>query len=1075
MADYALLLADPPVARTSQSRLALQTAEAQARVQSLQTAQSSVLDELGKRKVAIRGSSQILVNAVFVTATPDTARQLLTIPGVVHVVHLPRLRRDLDQALGLENVSAAWSALGGSGHAGAGMKIGIIDTGIDQNHPGFQDASLTPPSGFPKCDTANQPNCATYTNNKVIVARSYVALDTDTNPQYSTPDDYSPVDHVGHGTAIAMIAAGTQNTGPQAVIQGVAPKAFLGNYKVFGSPGVNDFALFTAINAAVQDALADGMDVVTLSLGEGNMPDYGPLDVDPSCSSDGKTAVACDIYAQMVESAVTAGMVVVASAGNDGNVGTQPHTLSTIHTPGTAPSAITVGASYNSHLLLQAVHVLQNGGTSGVPSNLQVIHALASDGPQAPTGTLTIVDVTTLGDNGLACSPLPAQSLVNDIALIQRGTCPFSDKILNAENAGALGVILYQLSGVNTLINPTGANNTGIPAVMIGYTDGINLKTYLAGATGVSGIIDPSFTPVSNPPSSVWPSSSRGPSIGTFTESPYTTFVIKPELVAVGAGIYTATQKLDPNGDTYNATGYAGVTGTSYAVPMVAGAVALVKQMHPTWTPAQLKSAVVNTATQDVTDTDGSAALVDAVGTGKLDAGSALNVAATLNPPTIEFGPLTTPTVSSSMSVIVTNVSSASATFNFTVQQRVSASSVTVAVSPASLTLGAGQQGTVSVTLKGTLPAPGSYEGLIAVAGGPTTLHLPYQYLVGSGVVSDVFPVFNGAFIDFPSDPNSWAIQPRAIDQYGVPVLGSSVLFRVASGGGSIGSGDKQTFRYGVATGFVYMGSQLGPQIFDATVGGVTAEFDAYARPLPVIAAGGVVDSAAAQGSRGLAPGSYITIYGANLADVTHVFSTNYLPVSLSDVSVSFDGGGLSLPGHLYFVSPGQINVQIPWEFQGQSSVSMKVNVTGNEWYLQSAVYTLSLAQYCPGFFVNPSSGIVAAVDYQQGTVVSAAAPAQRGDILELYLNGMGPVTNQTAVLSGQPSPGGSLLPQTTTNPTVSIGGVNAAVAFAGLAPGIVGLYQVNVTLPATVSSGTQPIVLSIGGLSTQISQLPVK
>lgn len=234
MADYALVLADPPVAQTSQSRSALRSAAAKTRVESLRTAQGTVLAELARRKVAVQGSSQILLNAIFVSATRETAAQLLAIPGVVHVVPAPRMKRDLNVALGLENVSAAWTAVGGATNAGAGIKIGIIDTGIDQNHPGFNDPTLTPPSPFPVCDVP--ADCA-FTNSKVIVARSYVAMDSDTNPVYSTPDDYSPADHIGHGTAIAMIAAGVQNTGPQAAIQGVAPKAFLEITKSSARPG----------------------------------------------------------------------------------------------------------------------------------------------------------------------------------------------------------------------------------------------------------------------------------------------------------------------------------------------------------------------------------------------------------------------------------------------------------------------------------------------------------------------------------------------------------------------------------------------------------------------------------------------------------------------------------------------------------------------------------------------------------------------------------------------------------------------------------------------------------------------
>src|ERR1017187_2803522 len=319
MVDYALLLEDAPVARMTHFPLALQSADAQAQMARIRGSQSSLLAELRSRKVSVGGASQVLVNAIFVRTTPETAAQLLHLPGVVHVVRVPRLHRDLNTALGLVNVPGAWNAIsGGSANAGAGIKIGIIDSGIDQNHPGFQDLTLKVPTGFPKCDVPS--NCA-FTNNKVIVARSYVALDsyTDTppvpDPIYSTPDDTTPRDRVGHGTAIPLIAAGVQNTGPEATIQGAAPKAFLGNYKIFGSPGVNDYARNYAFDAALQDAIADGMDVVTLSLSEGAMPAYGPLDVDPTCG--GGAALPCDIYAQAVESAVSAGLVVVAAAGND--------------------------------------------------------------------------------------------------------------------------------------------------------------------------------------------------------------------------------------------------------------------------------------------------------------------------------------------------------------------------------------------------------------------------------------------------------------------------------------------------------------------------------------------------------------------------------------------------------------------------------------------------------------------------------------------------------------------------------------------------------------------------------------
>ena len=151
-------------------------------------------------------------------------------------------RLNLNRATQLVNAPAAWTALGGVQNAGAGIKIAIIDTGIDQTHPAFQDSSLAMPAGYPICSGSD---CA-FTSNKVIVARSYVRLvAAGSDPQNpaadSRPDDYSPRDRIGHGTAVASCAAGMPTLSPAGLtLTGVAPKAYLGNYKVFGSPEVNE-------------------------------------------------------------------------------------------------------------------------------------------------------------------------------------------------------------------------------------------------------------------------------------------------------------------------------------------------------------------------------------------------------------------------------------------------------------------------------------------------------------------------------------------------------------------------------------------------------------------------------------------------------------------------------------------------------------------------------------------------------------------------------------------------------------------------------------------------------------------
>jgi uncharacterized protein (TIGR03437 family) len=1048
LGDYALVLEDPPVAQKAQSRLALQSAEARLQVQKIATVQKIVLAELARRKVGVVGTSQILVNAIFVSTTRDMALQLRTIPGVHYVQYLPPVTRDLNAAVSLVNVSTAYGAVGGASNAGAGIKIGIIDTGIDQNHPGFQDSSLAAPAGFPKGDSG-------FTNNKVIVARSYVALvgaGFTANPvETSRPDDNSPRDRVGHGTGIAMIAAGAQNTGPAGTIQGIAPKAFLGNYKIFGSPGVNDFTNFAAINQALTDALNDGMDIVTLSINEGDPAFFGPFDVDPDPNFCGGQ---CDVRAQAVENASKGGMVVVTSAGNSGSLtGLLPVTLGSVHTPGTAPSGITVGASTNSHVVYQSVHI----GGSGAPSNLQNVQALFGDGHRIPSPlTAPVRDVAQLQNDGLACSALPAGSLTGAIALIQRGTCFFSDKINFAQGAGAVGVILYQVSGHDDILNVLlGAQNTGIPAVMIGNTDGTSLKTLLASNAAVTATLDPAFNTPGSTSNTVASFSSRGPAIGLFANPADVARAIKPELVAPGDSLYTATQKSDPNGDVYSSTGYAAVSGTSYAVPIVAGAVALVKQSNSNIkTPAQLKSAVVNSATQDVTD-GGVPARVNAVGAGKLSIGNAVSVAATLEPATLAFGQITVAPVSNSLTLKVTNVSTSSATFSFAVQKRDTDSNASVQVSPSSLTLQPNTSNSVIVTLSGTLPKPGNYEGFIAVTGPGPALRVPYQYLVTDNVPANMFSIDNNIF-GYPNT-SGWQIDFRLVDQYGIPIVGTPANFTVKQGKATIVSGDHQTFLYGIAGAYdIAFGSDTGPQQFIATAGGLSLEFDGFSRQLPTIPTNGVVSAANPQPGQGLAPGSYISIYGTALSDATAFVSTLSLPVSLADVSISFDGGGLSLPGHIHFVSPGQINVQIPWEFQGQSSVQMKVTLGD---FLWSDIYTVPLATYSPGVFATTDT---------TGAVISQANPAKRGSTIIVYANGLGPVDQP--VVSGDPTPSTQPLANTKTAPAVTIGGAPAKVDFSGLTPGSVGLYQLNVEVPAGAPTGSQQMQISIGGVQATVN-----
>ena len=1047
--EYAVVLSDPPLARQMTSRRDLRSVAAVDSVSKIRREQDGVRSLIQARKIRVHGASQTLVNAIFVRASEAEAATLRGLPGVSRVEYLPPLKRKLDRAIDLIRASAAWNTLGGQANAGAGMKIGIIDTGIDQNHAAFRDDSLSIPAGFPK----GRPEDLPYTNRKVIVARSYVAQlpFADIQPVDSRPDDITPRDRSGHGTAIAMIAAGVRNTGPAASIIGVAPKAYIGNYKVFGSPGVNDSTKTAVLVQALEDALNDGMDVVTMSVG--SPAGYGPLT--RTCGQNQNSP--CDLRADAVENAARLGLTIVVPAGNDGDVSLKFPTLNGIHTPGTSPSAITVGGSTNSHIFFASVRA----GT-------RRINALFGGGPKPnPTLTAPVRDVARLQDDGRACSPLGNGTLNGVIALIQRGNCDFPTKVHNAQRAGAVGVILYQLDGLNGIFNPASLEETGIPAALIGNADGLFLKSQ----PDAPATLDPTLAPVDAQFDTVADFSSRGPSIGDVArnEAP-----IKPEVVAVATDIYTATQTFDPNGDLYDPSGYTASQGTSFAVPMVAGAVALVKQRNAGFRPGQLKSAVVNTAADEIEDDDGRAR-VTSVGAGKLNVGAAVQVGATVEPATLSFGVIGQASLPVSLTVRLTNTSAGAASFNLAVAARDTDRNAQLTVTPSSVQLPSGQSSTITVRLAGSQPAIGSYTGAITISGANTNLRVPYLYLVGDGVANDLVPILGDGFLGVPRE-QGFTIGFKLIDRYGVPIRNAPARFRVVAGGGTIVQGDPTTDNFGIAAAEVNLGSQLGEQQFSAEAGGMTLDFFGRARLQPVIDTNGVTNAASFLVGRGLAPGSYITIRGQGLSEATRVASTLSLPVSLARVSVSFDAPSarLSLPGRLHFVSSNQVNVQIPWEFQGLNSVQMKVSI-GEGPNDSSAVYSVPLADYSPGIFEfdDAASGRrLAAVLDQNFQVITGSNPAIRGRSIQIYANGLGPVDNRPA--SGEPSPSAEPLARTRVLPTVTIGGIRADVSFSGLAPGIVGLYQVNVVVPSNTPTGLQPIVITANGIDSKIGNLIV-
>ncbi len=1052
---WVVLMDSPPVATQVANRQALSTNSVQSARLQIQADHGRTRQAIESRGAQVTGESTTLLNAIYFRGTDEDAASLRGLPGVRGVVRMRYYRRTADdQAISLMNGPAAWNAVGGAGNAGLNRRIGIIDAGVDQTHPTLQDSSLAPPGGFPRGDSG-------YTSQKVIVARSYVNMLVDAaHPDNSRPDDLSPRDRDGHGTAIAMLAAGVRTDGPAATVSGMAPKAFIGNYKIFGSPGLNDYTTDDVVVQALTDALADGMDVVTLSLG--TPADWGPLD---DC-----LGTPCDPLASTIENAARLGLAVVTGAGNDGDVGAPAPTLGTIQSPGTAPSAITVGATTNGQIYYQRL----------TAPNLQPINGMFGSGP-VPGAALTgaVVDVASLNEGGTACQPLEAGAIAGRIALINRGgSCTLADKVNYAQSAGAIAVVMVNLEGQNWTVRLDGLQGTGIPAMLIGNADGGTLRTYLQGNPNAQITLDPALTLVPQTADRLAYFSSRGPTIGTYD--------IKPELTAVGTDLYMAAQNYDPNGTLFSQNRYIAAQGTSLSVPLVAGAVALVKQQNPNWTGADLKSAVVNSANPNINAADANGnfdvARTTATGAGKLDAAKALTPAITAEPATIGFGPYGGGAITRTLRI--RNKTSAAVPVNLTVQQRDPDNNAQVTfVGGSSDTLPPNGSRDFQVRLGGTVSSAGSYDGVIVATAGTTSLRIPYLYLVGDGVPYTIYPLRGdglvepaGSELPFNTNNGSGVLTVKVLDRLGVPVDRQAIRWTVASGNGSITNANATTDNYGVATAGAILGQSVGEQIFRAEAGSINTIVALRTVLQPTIDNGGVVDAASFRLGQGLQPGSYISIFGQGLSDVSRTFTTPYLPIALSNVSVSFDdlSSGKSFPGGIHFINSNQVNVQIPWEMFGSSNVQLKVSRNERSYNgLSTVLVTVPLAAFSPGFFERDETGrrIVVAQD-QAFQVVGATNPVARGQVLQLYVNGLGAVTNQPA--SGQPAPSNPLS-ETNTRPEVTIGGVPAAVQFSGLAPTLIGCYQVNVTVPANAPVGVQPITLSIGGVTAQASLVPIR
>jgi hypothetical protein len=666
---------------------------------------------LGARRLEVLGRRTYLLNMLLVRAPVSEIERLGEMPEVRAVYPNHELHPLLDSAPFLMGAPALWEAVGGVGQAGQGMKIGIIDSGISQDHPMFQGEGFTAPVGFPLGNVG-------YTNDKVIVARNYVKPEFGLKEQ----ENQTPEDELGHGSQVAGVAGGRSVTDSLAALQGVAPRAFLGNYKVFGNPSVNPTTTAAAVIAAIEDAVEDGMDVINLSLGgPARHPDEDPEQI-------------------AISLAVESGVVVVAAAGNSGP---SPHTITS---PGTSPYAITVGATSNARIFASALEITAD---SPLPLELERISYVAGTGEiiSETVGPLPIVSVRTLDETELACESFPAGSLSGEVVLIRRGTCLFSIKARNVFDAAAEGMVVYN-NVEGSAVVMSGLGGIQEPAVMIEQTVGEALRDVVTTGTSAEITFRPVDENISFPaqPDLVSEFSGRGPSID---------LAIKPDLTAPGENIHTASNQTVPE-PRFSLRS----SGTSFATPMVSGAAALIKQQHPGWSEVltaggvarAIKSVLVNTAAKSAV-WQGEPARLSHTGNGRLDLTQAARANAVLDPVSASFG-LVEQDLSLHMErrFDLTNLDPGLQSFDLEWSETVENSTVKIAVFPPSLTLSSGETGEFRVSADFVAPLTGGiFEGFVRITSVNSEVDLSASYWGGVTVEDDsvVLQVAQGGELAF--------------------------------------------------------------------------------------------------------------------------------------------------------------------------------------------------------------------------------------------------------------------------------------------------------------------------------------
>jgi minor extracellular serine protease Vpr len=479
---------------------------------------------------------------------------------------------DLVTALKMTGADIAQSELGLSGR---GVRVGIIDTGVDYQHPDLGGCF--------------GPNCR--------VEKGFDFVGDAFNANDAVPiikPDADPDDCAGHGTHVAGIV------GANGGIKGVAPGVTFHAYRVFGCVGTTTSEIMVA---AMEQARRDHVDVVNMSIGAAlQWPQY------PT--------------AQAADRLVRHGIVVVASAGNEGALG-----LYASAAPSVGKNVIAVASFDNTHANLVAFSLS--------PDDKKFGYTAATGAPAPPTsGAFPMARTGTTATANDGCNPLAAGSLTGKVVLIRRGTCSFYQKSSNAQAAGAAGVVLYNNVNLPAFLSPTvaGTPPITIPVVAITAAQGTVVDGRLA-----AGAVTLTWTnQVASEPN---PTANLISDFSSYGPAPDLSF--KPDIGAPG-GTVRSTLPLEQGG-------YGNLSGTSMSSPHVAGAVALLLEARPHLSPEELQQRLQNSARPHVWWGNPALGFLDNVhrqGAGMLQIDDAVTADAVVSPSSLALGEIEAGSVS---------------------------------------------------------------------------------------------------------------------------------------------------------------------------------------------------------------------------------------------------------------------------------------------------------------------------------------------------------------------------------------------------------------------------------------------